>query len=141
MKYSKETVDKVCKYVALGLTNEKAARCAGISEATYYVWLKEKPEFLESLKKAKDEGEAANLAIIHRAKNKTWQAAAWLLERQNPELYALRQRLEHTGAGGAPIPIAGAFADLSKMSFKDIEKLGDKIDAYLRPSQSKDDDN
>lgn len=140
MKYSKETIEKICKYVALGLTNEKAARCAGISEATYYEWSKSKSEFLESLKKARNEGEAANLAIIHRAKNKTWQAAAWLLERQNPEEYALRQRLEHTGKNGAPIPIAGTFANLSKMDFKSIEKLGDKIDAFLRPTQSKNDD-
>lgn len=132
MKYSREMIEKVCKYVSLGLTNEKAARCAGLSEDTFYDWMKKKPEFSEALKKAKNEGEAANLAIIHRAKAKTWQAAAWLLERQNPEEYGVRQRMELTGKGGAPLRTV-ATVEFKGMGQKELEKLGEKLDAILRP--------
>lgn len=132
MKYSKETIEKICKYVSLGLTNEKAARCADVGEATFYDWCKTKPEFVESLKKARNQGEAANLAIIHKFKQRTWQAAAWLLERQNPEEYGIRSRMELTGKGGAPLR-AVASVDFKGMGQKELEKLGEKLDAILRP--------
>lgn len=128
MKYSKEKVEEICKYVSLGMTNESAAICSDINQNTFYEWMK-KSEFCEALKKAKEKNEASNLAIIHRAKHKTWQAAAWLLERQHKDKYALLQKLEHTGPNGTPIRHT---IDFDSQGQKKVEELVKKLDAYLR---------
>ncbi len=90
--------------IRAGLSYERAALFAGISESTFYNW-KERGEregegiyfeFLEDLKKAEIEGEVRNLAIISKAAEKQWQAAAWLLERRYPDLWG-RVDVKHTG--------------------------------------------
>lgn len=55
--------------------------------------------FFEAVKKARGEGEAALVARIARAGHDSWQANAWLLERQYPERWGRRDRvgLEHSG--------------------------------------------
>ena len=62
MKYSKDLVDKIIKYIESGATNEDAAAMAGICESTFYRWLsddednplneEEKSEFSESMHRA-----------------------------------------------------------------------------------------
>jgi hypothetical protein len=46
-----------------------------------------------------------DLAIIGRAADEHWQAAAWRLERRFPERYARNRRVELTGKDGGPVEI------------------------------------
>ncbi len=110
MKYSSEKTEEICKHLETGLRREDAWAFAGISEATFYEWLK-KPEFSESIKKAELKNKQRNIVIIQNAAKKTWQASAWWLERKYPEEFALKQRLEHTGKNGGPI----ATVDVSRI--------------------------
>lgn len=119
-KYSKEKVKDICKYLAMGMTNEDASNCVDINPDTFYEWMKNKPEFSEAVLKAKSQGEAANLLIIHRAREKQWQAAAWLLERQHYDRYGIKTRLEHSGPNGAPIKMIHG-PDLSSLSTEQLE--------------------
>jgi hypothetical protein len=62
--------------------------------------------FLAQIEKAEAEAELRSVEIIRKAaENGQWTAAAWWLERTNPEGWAKRERHEHTGANGGPIEI------------------------------------
>lgn len=101
-KLTKETQANICKLIRAGVPYKHAAKAAGISEATFYAWMKmgrEKsrgkyPEFLESVKKAEAESVAEAVARIRKSAEKSWQAAAWWLERRHPEDFAKREYTE-----------------------------------------------
>lgn len=59
-------------------------------------------EFSDAYKKASNEAELRALARITEHGKKEWQAAAWLLERRNPERWG-RRRLEVVGNAGGPV--------------------------------------
>lgn len=52
--YTPERVAKICKAIEEGQTNEVAAKIGGITDSTFYAWLKEKKDFLDAVKKARD---------------------------------------------------------------------------------------
>lgn len=130
-KFSKEMTDKIAKYVSLGLTNLQACNCCDIDEKTFYNWMKQHSSFSSAIKKARDVGEASNLAIIHKAKERSWQAAAWLLERQHKDTYALTQNLNVSGNVKSTNTV---HIDLDK---KSKEVLEAKLDAILRAPKDK----
>ncbi len=134
----KEQLDLLMQAIKMGMTDTDACNISRISRSIFYAKQKKDIGFAEELSAARSKWKQSNMAIIQKAALKSWQPAAWLLERKFPEEFANRQRLEHTGKDGAPIPIMGAVADLAKMNYKTIEKLGDKIDAFLRPKNKPD---
>ena len=108
-KLTPETQEKICKYIKTGYTIEQSCALTGIGVSTYYAW-KEKGktakrgkfrEFLEAVKNAEKIAEAKYLAIITRAAvgdpekkvKGDWKAAAWYLERRNPQQFARRDFL------------------------------------------------
>jgi len=103
--------DQLCKHIENGNYAKTACLLVGISEETYYKWKKKGEEsksgkyveFLESIKKAEKKADAKLVSIILAASEKhpmNWTAAAWLLERRNPEEWGNREELDithHTG--------------------------------------------
>lgn len=90
-KYCPEIVEKLANAIAAGNYANVACALAGISEATYYEWLKDesKPEFLEAIKAAEAKAEATNVAnIITAGANGQWQASAWYLERKHKDRWS-----------------------------------------------------
>lgn len=81
-KYNDELVSELIKYIELGNYYNTACQAVGISKETFYTWLKEKPDFSDSVKKAESKAIARNVMIIQKAASKSWQAAAWFLERK-----------------------------------------------------------
>lgn len=77
-----------------------AAMSAGINEATFHAWKSrgEQDEagpfrdFSESIKRAEAEYVRSALELIGSAAKKSWQAAAWLLERRYPHEYGQLKR-------------------------------------------------
>ncbi len=97
--------DAIINGIRLGLTHERSAQLAGINVRTFYLWRQKGlagkapvyVRFVQALKKAEVEGEAAAInEIVKAAKSGTWQAAAWLLERRHPDRWARIQKLEVT---------------------------------------------
>lgn len=105
---------------ALSAGNYVEVSCAyaGLSVAVVYQWLekgrKEKEriasgaepdpskttyvELLEAIESARAKAVIANVAIIQQAaRGGTWQAAAWWLERTNPQQFGRRVQAEVTG--------------------------------------------
>jgi hypothetical protein len=102
-KYTIETVQEVLEGFALGLDQQTACAAAGVSVPTFCEWKVQYPELEEAVKAARSAGERQLVKIItSAAKYGAWQAAAWMLERTQPEKYG-RSKLEVTGDKGGPI--------------------------------------
>lgn len=105
-KLTPEITEIICQYIEKGNSYETAAQAVGICRPTIYNWMKrgeseEEPflQFLQSIKKAKAKSEIRHIEVIDKAMEKNWQAAAWWLERSNPQGWGNRteQKIEHTG--------------------------------------------
>ena len=83
-----EQIDKACEALELGFPQSRIAGLLGIAESTMSRILKRGGEVSERLSLAKAEGVKNNLAVIQTHAAKSWQAAAWLLERCNGSEFA-----------------------------------------------------
>lgn len=101
-------IEKVAFAVSSGMGWAEAARACGIGVRTLRDWRhrgQTDPKsrygtLVKRLEQAEAEFERTHLETIAAASKKSWQAAAWLLERTRPERYALIKRVE-TGPPGA----------------------------------------
>lgn len=67
-RWCKEIFNKIIEYAEKGYTNKEIAFAVGISEKTFYKWLKDKSELLPALKKAKLEiDRKVEQALLRRA--------------------------------------------------------------------------
>lgn len=105
MKYSEEIIKEIITLIESGATNKEAAILASVSEETFYKWKRSKladgapnpeyhPEFPELLKKASIKRKVAMVNRILSAAKKSWQAAAWYLERKYNSEYGRREKHE-----------------------------------------------
>ena len=122
---------------------EDACEAVGIQPRTYYNWLQRgrdeedrinaglKPEkneepflqFFQAVRQAQAEGVISHLKNIdHHAKNGSWQASAWILERKQPRKWGRFDRTEHTGAEGGPIQINVSTEELERKVTRILER-------------------
>ena len=123
-------IDSIANWLKLGYYQEDAAIMAGISESTFYKWMKKANELdisddepkdetdelflqlLQAVKKARAESEGAHIRNIRRAAdNGNWQASGWFLERSFPKKWGRRSALELSGEDGKPIEFEIKYAD------------------------------
>ena len=111
-KLTLETQANIIKALKAGNNRKDSSLYAGISEQTFYTWMKrgregESPyaEFLESVKIAESQAVVRNVAIIQKAAEETWQAAAWWLERKRPDEWARRQRMDIGSSNEQPMEV------------------------------------
>ena len=111
-KLTPETQARIVSAVRCGASFKNACVAAGISERTFQRWRQkgehqgaktEYRRFWRDLTQAEQEGQTARLAIIQEAARNDWRAAAWLLERMDPERFSLRYKIEHSGKVGSPV--------------------------------------
>lgn len=104
-KYTPEIVERICSVLADGNTRRTAAAVVGIDENTLLRWIHRHADFAERVKTAEQEAVRRNVAIIQRAAERTWQAAAWWLERRFPDEFGQRpkQAIELSGPEGGPV--------------------------------------
>jgi len=93
MKYDKHHTDIIYKALADGLGRVNACKLANIAYDTFIDWMNNKAEFPELVKKAETTGNDKIKDICKRRiiEDKSWQSAAWWLERNYPDQYRLRQ--------------------------------------------------
>jgi len=123
-------LDKIVVSMATGVSQAVAAKAANICDRTLRYWLyagkdanqkREKldpatglpgvlteretmlADFYMRYQQAQAQAESTMLDIIRKEAPKTWQAAAWFLERVYPQRYSRRDRFEHSGPNGRPI--------------------------------------
>lgn len=97
-KYNKDVVLRLLTALAEGQGRVRACKMAGIAYETFTEWLDNKPEFVDAVKKAEAVGNDKIADICKRRiiEDGSWQSAAWWLERNFPDQYALRSKMEHT---------------------------------------------
>lgn len=102
-KYTPERVIRIIKAIKDGLPFSTAAALGGISEATFYNWMRDNIEFLESVKAAEAEAEETLVNAIQT--DPSWQSKAWILERRHPDKWGKvdRNKIELTGKDGGPV--------------------------------------
>jgi len=67
-RFNKEMINQAYEYASQGLTQEEIAHNLGISERTFYEWLKKYPQLGEAVKKGKEEA-------IHKVENALFKRA------------------------------------------------------------------
>lgn len=110
-KYTPERVERIIKAVKDGLPFVTAAALGGISEATFYNWMKDNVEFLESIKAA--EAEAEERLVEQISFDPSWQSKAWILERRHPDRWGRvdRNKVELTGKDGEQLAVKFEIVD------------------------------
>ena len=106
LKLDKELAERFCKGLSIGLTVKGACDYAGISEQSFYSYMKQAKddeekgkksvftEFFESVKKAKASFRIYHMTKIREAaESGNWQASAWSLERLFPDEYGRQDKL------------------------------------------------
>lgn len=94
-KLNDEVTKKLINALNLGATYTLACNYAGISFDTFRKWMRHGLEeetgkyrtFYDIVKKAQGDAAVMWLAKIEKAASKSWQAAAWKLERRYPKDY------------------------------------------------------
>jgi hypothetical protein len=100
---TRETAAVICDCVSRGMPFGHACSVAGISFQTFCDWRKDDAGFRQEIEQAVARGVDARLRVIEQASRLgDWRASAWLLEHCQPQHFA-RNRLEVTGADGAPL--------------------------------------
>lgn len=94
-KLHKEDIPVCVKMKKRGLNDKDIAAYLGVSAKTFSLWrnhptTENQRNLSNALKKAEADAKAAMLTAIQKAavEPKTWQAAAWWLERKYPEEFA-----------------------------------------------------
>jgi hypothetical protein len=108
-KWGPEVKEGILKLIEEGNTQKCAFSCYEVPEQTFYSWMERDEEFAERVKSAEHKCQSALVKIIKTAAEKSWFAAAWLLERKWPNQYAQQTRI--SGDASAPIPIKLIFPE------------------------------
>ncbi|MCC6492444.1 MAG: hypothetical protein IT424_05430 [Pirellulales bacterium] len=89
---------RLCRLVAQGASVAEAARQVRVSLRTVERELRRDEDFEHDLQLAKEAAPVDPLKLMHAAARAHWRAAAWLLERTDPEHYARRPPQSCTAA-------------------------------------------
>jgi len=100
IKLTPELQAAVCEIIAEGNYAKVAYEACGIPRSTFYRWLrkgkKEKTgkhaDFVDSVTMADAIAQRGLMRTVRTASSRSWQAAAWMLERRWPEFYGRRDR-------------------------------------------------
>lgn len=144
-KYGPEIVKALAEAITLGLSQKRACEAAGISYDTFRRWTHSKPGFRDAMRKAETDFIGRNLAMIAAASLRTWQAAAWLLERRFPKEWGKVETIKASIRDGEESEtkrpemadrLAQIFG-LRKEYFRDVDELekGGKIQKALQQAQ------
>lgn len=105
-KRTPETEKRILDALRVGATRKDASLAAGISQDTFANWLSDSSDFSDAVEKAESEDKLRMLAVITKASQEgNWQAAAWRLERKDPDNFGRRERQKVEHSGGIEIEI------------------------------------
>jgi hypothetical protein len=97
-KLSPELVGKLKDAFAIGATVKQACFYAEINESTFYDWCRQNPVLKEEFDKMRNKLPlAAKHNIAAAIHNRDLFHSRWLVERQEPENYGEKVKIEHTG--------------------------------------------
>ncbi len=112
-KFTQEVAGKILGALRAGNFLETAAAYAGIDSDTIRRWAKagargkdaELASFAREIDQARAAAEVRDVAIIAKAAESEWTAAAWRLERRAPERWGRRDRMQVTAHVGGTVAL------------------------------------
>ena len=113
-------------------SREAAATQASMTYNTLWRWMAESADMTELVEQAEGAGEASLVTEIRDAARRTWQAAAWLLERKYPNRWAKRKRtdisiearrLAETVAAETGLTVEEVLADANDLIARHMERM------------------
>lgn len=133
-KLTPEAQKKIVQAISVGATYKLAAQYGGVSYKTFNDWMQKGEaaktgqyrEFCNAVKEAEGTAGVKWLAVIDQAAAKSWQAAAWKLERRYPEDYG-RTRVDMNVQITWRDKIITALREGSIEPSAVKERLGDKL--------------
>jgi transposase-like protein len=112
-KFTRQTIDTLCRFIRAGNYINVAAECAGIGEKTFYLWRRQAEDakhpntlqryFLQSLARADAEAEALRVQQLLAHGQGDFRAALAYLERKHPERWGEKRFQGQLGADGKPV--------------------------------------
>ena len=121
---------EVCSLVKVGCPLSVAAEYVGVSPGVIRYALRHNPEFAQEVKRAQVTSEVVPLANVHKAGASRWQAAAWFLERTQPERYGRRKPNVVTHEAAWNLVHKGV--DYVLEEFKQHPAIGRRVEAAFR---------
>lgn len=107
-----------------GNSRTVAARLAGVGEATLRDWMARYPRIRAAIEKAEAEAEVAHVAnIAQAAKDGTWQASAWWLERRQHAAWGKRVQVDITQTIVEMVRDAGLGEDIEAEALAEAESI------------------
>lgn len=124
-KLTPEVQQRIINALRAGNYVETASHLAGVGRASVYRWIErgraalEREEagdtltddeeryavFAQEVEEARAAAMARNVTLVNTAAQTTWQAAAWWLERTNPQMWGRHLRAEVSGPEQGPIQV------------------------------------
>jgi len=113
-KLNPELQERIVQAITAGNDNVVSAAYAGIGERTFYRWMEDGDQaasgamwqFRQAVLKAQADAEVRNVAIVEQAATRSWQAAAWWLERKHNARWGRKERQEISGPDGSPLQVS-----------------------------------
>lgn len=93
-KYCEPLADAIVSALELGNTRKTSYMLAGISADSFAAWMKKFDSFRAAVKAAEQKAIARNVGLINSAAVKNWKAAAWFLERKDPDNWKQRTQVD-----------------------------------------------
>lgn len=97
----KEQLDILFQSLEKGMNIRVSCALAEMSESAFYKKYNKELKFKNRVEKIRAQWKEKLEKIIEEAatkgKQKSWVAAAWLLERKHPDEYGQKQKIEHQG--------------------------------------------
>lgn len=132
LKLTPALIKKIVGYQRAGAYVETAAAAAGISKQTLYTWLRravdeneEDPifaKFAAAVEEAQALAEVRDIALIGKAAETQWQAAAWRLERKSPERWGRNtSKVELSGGLNLNVDTASLAQRIAALSAAGVE--------------------
>ena len=142
-KLNDKLIEKACEYIRAGNYAKMVCQYLDISEVTYYDWIKKAEaqevakrssiytKFLKSIKRAEAEAEIRNVTIIQNEAKKTWQAAAWYLERKHKDRWGQQSKVHLSGSVENTGKQTLEIVDLSAMTKEELDETLRKMVARI----------
>jgi hypothetical protein len=128
-----EVAEQLVAMLRAGNYLNVALRAVSVSRQTFHDWMRrgrsDEPSDVEfrllrdRVQQARAQGEARAVAAIAQAATSSWQAAAWLLERQYPERWG-RVSVRYRDDDGPPVPEVSAGPE-NDDPFSEVDELAE----------------